>query len=147
MIFYLLSIIHWKYHTKTNMWQFRFYIYIYIISYFIYIYSWSFFSYNREVINYTFIMFLLKRMWNIFLRNTYFTIKFVYVMVPSIVAETVFYMWYLENGLACWLQHVAATFWRSIFWGILLWVVAIFGLKVLLSFWMSDKVTGSKRKY
>ena len=37
-MFYLLSIIHWKYHTKTNMWQFRFYIYIYNFLFYIYLF-------------------------------------------------------------------------------------------------------------
>ena len=45
-------------------------------------------------------MFLLKESETVFL-HMYCTIKFVYVMLPSIVAGTAF-CWYLENDLSYW---------------------------------------------
>ena len=47
-------------------------------------------SFNYKIVNYTSIIFLLKRMWNIFLLHTYCTIKFVHMIVPSIVAEMLY---------------------------------------------------------
>ena len=47
------------------------------------------FSCNYDIINYTSVMFVLKRIW-IFLSSIYILHNGVYVMVPSTVAETTF---------------------------------------------------------
>ena len=51
-------------------------------------------------------------MWNFFLRYTYCEIKFVYVVVPSIVVEIAF-SWYLENDLLYWLYSGSINFYKQ----------------------------------
>ena len=47
--------------------------------------------------------FCLKGIWNIFLPFMDCAIKFIYVVVLSIIAETAF-LWYLENNSSYWLK-------------------------------------------
>ena len=58
--------------------------------------------------------FSFKGMWNVFLPYAYCTIKFIYVVVPSIVVETVGFFWpYLENNMSQWLQMWRHQFWQA----------------------------------